>query len=70
MAPRDTLSDDDEDEDRKPRASVLFEFDCPSCNANNPWPDGFRDREEISCHYCGVTFRVSLLEGKLKLKEQ
>ena len=68
MAPRD--AHDDDDEDRKAPVTRLFEFDCPSCNANNPWPDGFKDREEITCHYCGVNFRVSLLDGKLRLKEQ
>lgn len=46
------------------------EFDCPSCNANNPWPDGFVDREEVHCHYCGSSFEVRVNEeGRFKLKE-
>ncbi|MFZ5441930.1 MAG: hypothetical protein ACOZQL_18135 [Myxococcota bacterium] len=61
---------DDDDKDDKPKAKKLFEFDCPSCNANNPWPDGFVDREEVICHYCGTSFEVRFTdEGKMKLKE-
>ena len=46
------------------------EFDCPSCNANNPWPDGFVDREEVHCHYCGTSYEVRISEeGRVKLKE-
>jgi uncharacterized Zn-finger protein len=68
MAPRD--SDDDDDDHRPVKGGKLFEFDCPGCNANNPWPDGFKDREEITCHYCGVSYVAVLSEsGKLKLKE-
>ena len=50
--------------------SKLTEFDCPNCNANNPWPDGFVNREEVCCHYCGTSFEARFTdEGKVKLKE-
>lgn len=63
-----------EDEDEKKGAgakkTLWYEFDCPSCNANNPVPDGFKAKEEISCNYCGTTFEARASdEGKLKLKE-
>ncbi|GMU63688.1 MAG: hypothetical protein AMXMBFR34_54510 [Myxococcaceae bacterium] len=63
--------DDDDDAPKARSAAQLFyEFDCPQCNANNPWPDGFKHKEEISCHYCGASFEARLTdEGKLKLKE-
>lgn len=46
------------------------EFDCPSCNAHNPWGDGFKDNDEVNCHYCGTTFVARVNDdGNLKLKE-
>ncbi len=61
--------DDDDDDAPKAKQGIFFEFDCPECNANNPWGDGFKAREEITCHYCGSTFEVRVTEeGKLKLK--
>ncbi len=65
-----SYDDDDDDKELSGTKKKFFEFDCPSCNANNPWPDGFVDREEINCHYCGTSFQVKLSdEGKLKLRE-
>lgn len=62
--------EDDDDKPDNEKGKVRFEFDCASCNANNPWPDGFTEKEEISCHYCGTSFLVRLTdEGKLRLKE-
>jgi uncharacterized Zn-finger protein len=73
MAPRDAPHDGDDDDDQRRgqvQGTQLFEFDCPGCNANNPWPDGFRDREEVTCHYCGVAYRVAISDGgKLRLRE-
>lgn len=65
---------DDDDDDKasagKPGKRQFFEFDCSVCNANNPWPDGFTDKNEVMCHYCGTSFEARLTdEGKLKLKE-
>jgi hypothetical protein len=46
------------------------EFDCPLCNANNPYDDGFRDGENVRCYYCGTEFRVKVDEnGKIRLRE-
>jgi transcription elongation factor Elf1 len=65
-----SYDDGDDDKELDGKAKKFFEFDCPSCNANNPWGDGFVDKEEINCHYCGTSFVVRLSdEGKLKLKE-
>lgn len=61
--------DHDDDEARPKVVQQFFEFDCPECNANNPWADGFRAKDEIMCHYCGSSFEVRISdEGKLKLK--
>ncbi len=46
------------------------EFDCPLCNANNPYDDGFHDGENVRCFYCGTEFRVKVDEnGKIRLRE-
>jgi transcription elongation factor Elf1 len=65
------MHNDDDDEDRRaPLGQKFFEFDCPNCNAYNPWPDGFVARDEINCHYCGTSFEARVTdEGRLKLKE-
>lgn len=66
--PLDDYSESDEKETEK--GIKFFEFDCPVCNANNPYPDGFCPGEEIRCYYCGTEFAVRLSEeGKLKLRE-
>jgi DNA-directed RNA polymerase subunit RPC12/RpoP len=45
------------------------DFDCPDCSANNPYDDGFGDRDEIRCYYCGQEFLVHVTEeGRLRLK--
>ncbi|MFT3707303.1 MAG: hypothetical protein QM817_06515 [Archangium sp.] len=62
--------DDDDDGKKGDKVKKLFEFDCPSCNANNPWPDGFKDKDEVNCHYCGTTLEARFTdEGKLKFRE-
>lgn len=61
---------DDDDDKVDTKAKKRFEFDCASCNANNPLPDGFEDRDEIICHYCGTSFEVRFTdEGKVKYRE-
>ncbi len=45
------------------------EFDCPDCNANNPCGDPFSDGDEIHCFYCGQAFKVSVSDGRMRLKE-
>ncbi|MFA6033187.1 MAG: hypothetical protein WC889_09845 [Myxococcota bacterium] len=43
----------------KPGARIYFtEWDCPSCDANNPYDDGFKGGDELMCCYCGLRFRV------------
>jgi hypothetical protein len=76
MAPRDRLGDssDLEDEDRKSGKALganrkFAEFECPSCNANNPFDD-FGNDDEVLCGWCGMDFRASVDdEGNLRLKE-
>lgn len=60
-----------DDDDEKPEGQKKFkEWDCPSCNANNPSGDGIEAGEEVICNYCGVEFMVKISEeGKLKLRE-
>lgn len=66
---------DDYEDDAKGSPEELGEdrrfadFDCPDCNANNPYDDGFGDGDEIRCYYCGQEFRVDVSGGgKLRLK--
>jgi transcription elongation factor Elf1 len=62
--------DDEDEKSAAPKKAMWFEFDCPTCNANNPWPDGFKEREEVNCHYCGTSFEARLSsDNKLKLRE-
>jgi hypothetical protein len=45
------------------------DFDCPDCNANNPYDDGFGNADEVRCYYCGQEFRVHVSEeGRLRLR--
>ena len=64
----------DEDDDLQPddlgRARRFQDFDCPDCNANNPYDDSFGDGDEIRCYYCGQEFRVEVNDsGRLRLRE-
>ena len=67
----DAYSDEEEDRskgDGKPRGKK--EFDCPSCNANNPLEDVIVDGAELLCNYCGSEYRAKVSdEGRIKLKE-
>jgi hypothetical protein len=48
----------------------LREFECPVCNANNPYDDGFGEGDEVRCFYCGQEFKAFLTGvGRLKLRE-
>lgn len=60
------------DEEKEDAAAdrVFDEFDCPLCNANNPYGDGFKAGDEIRCYYCGSEFKVRVDEnGRMKLRE-
>jgi transcription elongation factor Elf1 len=59
---------DDDDEKPNAKEGLHFEFECPDCNAHNPYPDGFADGSEILCYYCGSAYKVKVSEGRLKLK--
>lgn len=64
--------DFDDDEKGAPAGGsrVFKEFDCPSCNANNPVDDTFTDGDEVRCNYCGSEFKVAVnAEGRVKFKE-
>lgn len=70
LRPQDLHSDDDEGERGHGVKSRFSDFDCPSCNANNPSGDGFGDGDEVLCNYCGTEYRVRITaEGRLRLKE-
>jgi transcription elongation factor Elf1 len=61
--------DNKEDAGTGPR-SVFKDFDCPLCNANNPYDDGFASGDEVRCFYCGAEFTVRVDDnGKLRLRE-
>jgi hypothetical protein len=62
----------DEADERKEmgEAKSYREFDCPSCNANNPC-EPFKDGSELLCNYCGTEYDVRISdEGRVKLKEK
>jgi predicted RNA-binding Zn-ribbon protein involved in translation (DUF1610 family) len=64
----------DEDEDKGSgeelgRSRRFDDFDCPDCNANNPYDDHFGDGDEVRCYYCGQEFLARVSDsGRLKLK--
>ncbi len=73
----DRMVDEEElarDEEKDAGASMdgrrrFKDFDCPDCNANNPYDESFGDGEEVRCFYCGQEFVAQVSdEGKLKLK--
>jgi hypothetical protein len=58
----------DETEKLGPRRRFK-DFDCPDCNANNPWDETFGNGDEIRCFYCGQEFgAVVNEEGRLRLR--
>jgi hypothetical protein len=55
------------DEDKK---RVFDEFDCPDCDANNPYDEGFVAGDEVRCYYCGNLYKVMVNDsGKVTYKE-
>ena len=73
-------SDEAEEDERKPKfkrnkdglmqqVGLIYEFDCPECDANNPWADGFKEGDGVSCHYCHQDLLVHSVEGtRVKFK--
>ncbi len=52
------------------RARRFDDFDCPGCNANNPYDEPFGDGDEVLCYYCGQGYKAQVdSEGRLRLKE-
>ena len=69
------MNKDHYDDDERPdpetlgRARRFGDFDCPDCNANNPYDDAFGDGDEVRCYYCGQEFRADVNDsGKLRLR--
>jgi hypothetical protein len=61
---------EEEDLREERRNHAYTDYDCPSCNANNPVEMALRDGDETRCNYCGTDYKVRLSEeGRLKLKE-
>jgi transcription elongation factor Elf1 len=66
----DPRSHDDDEGEPEGAGRRFGDFDCPVCNANNPYDDAFGEGDEIRCYYCGQAFAVSVSDsGKLKLRE-
>ena len=63
--------DYDEDERAPAGGNRRFgDFDCPSCNANNPRDEPFGNGDEVLCYYCGAEYRAIVNdEGRLRMKE-
>lgn len=40
------------------RRATFREFDCPVCDAYNPWDEGFGHKDEVFCSYCGSVLDV------------
>ncbi|HET6923426.1 MAG TPA: hypothetical protein VFI16_09780 [Anaeromyxobacteraceae bacterium] len=72
--PYDPHSGDDDEVEAKGvgegHSRRFQDFDCPVCNANNPYDDAFGDGDEVLCYYCGQEFDVRVTdEGRLRLRE-
>jgi transcription elongation factor Elf1 len=62
------MSDMFDDEETTSGGQRATAFDCVDCNANNPVDDGFGGGDEVTCHYCGSSFKVVASNGKFKFK--
>ncbi len=61
---------DDEGGSGDPEHRRFDDFDCPACNANNPYDEPFGDGDEIRCFYCGQEYRVRQVGARrFKLRE-
>ena len=63
--------DDDSEKDQGSGGGRAHkDFDCPSCNANNPVDEPLAHEDEVRCNYCGSEFKVTITsEGRVKFKE-
>ena len=65
-----SFDEDDLEGQSMDRNRRFKDFDCPACNANNPYDDSFGDGDEVLCYYCGQEYKVAVsVDGKLRLKE-
>ena len=63
-------SDEEEGGSGESSSRRFKDFDCPACDANNPYDDGFGDGDEVRCFYCGQEFAAHVSgSGVLKLRE-
>lgn len=68
--PIDDYEDERPQDDDRGRARRFGDFDCPGCNANNPYDDAFGDGDEVRCYYCGQEYRAEVNDsGRLRLRE-
>jgi len=65
------MHDEGESEKGGEKVGRFFEFECPLCNAHNPYDDGFTAGDEVRCFYCGTEYRCRIDEntGRPKFKE-
>jgi DNA-directed RNA polymerase subunit RPC12/RpoP len=63
--------DDDDDKKAKNKSGkAIKDWDCPTCEANNPTDEPIKTSDELRCNYCGNEFLVSFNDsGKPKFKE-
>lgn len=45
-------------QEKKKKAQEWVEFECPECDAHNPWSDGFSIGDNVVCMFCGTPFLV------------
>jgi len=58
-----------QDEDSTEQKKVFTDFDCPDCNANNPYDDGIKHGDEVRCYYCGADFKLRVDDnGKARFR--
>lgn len=60
---------DDDEGEKAGRGGKWREFECPGCDAHNPYDGGFGIGDEVLCYYCGIHFKVVERDGRFKLKE-
>lgn len=59
----------DDDDRSSSRGQRWYEFECPGCDAHNPYEAGFGVGYEVLCYYCGIHYNVIERDGGFKLKE-
>jgi|GEM_PF-1899659 len=66
-----SFSDDDDSKSSKSKSGkAIKDWDCPTCEANNPTDEPIRNGDELRCNYCGNEFLLSFSDtGKMKFKE-